>query len=117
MIASIFAVLRSEASEMNEEAMEQLEAEKPEDLWAYRILQLESELVQTSLEQEECIASLDFKIEMLEMTMHHLDTSSDNNNDAWERREALVYQRNALQDEYYQNWDDVRARLEKKRAA
>jgi hypothetical protein len=117
MIAAIFAVLRSEAHEKNYKDMEQLRAEKPDDVQVQRILQLESELVQTSLMQEECIANVDFKIEMLEVRMYHPNSSEDDKNNDWERREALVKRRNALQDEYYRNWDDVSARLKKMREA
>jgi hypothetical protein len=89
MIATIFAVLRSEASEKN--------------------------VVQKSLEQEECIANVDFKIEMLEVKMYHRDIPSDDKSDAWKRREALVHRRNALQNEYYQHWDEVGGELQKMR--
>jgi hypothetical protein len=117
MIAAIFAVLRCEAHEKNYEAMEQLKAEKPNEIQDQRILQFESELVQTSLMQEECIANVDFKIEMLEVMMYHPNTSKDDKNSDCEKREALVERRNALQDEYYHNWDDVSAKLKKMREA
>jgi hypothetical protein len=117
MSSEFFTELRSRTFEIHADALAKLKANKPKATRHNMVHHLQSGMMQWSLTQEELIANVSLKIDLLIRSIPQHTTSDERKGCEGGGIQVLTKQLFNLCNEYYSRRDDIEGKLEKTRNA